>query len=352
MGGLPRHLWFVVLAALLICAVPARADFPYGSPPDYNLGPGVTPNDLSQDSNDWKFAATAEANSPYANSGPELQGVRGAHVVDASPTVDTAWQSTVGRPDVAISVLDSGIRWDERNTMLDLRKKIRLNKGELPTPNHDGPALEPGVNCASYGTGNDQNGDGVFNVLDYLCDSRVSTNEPNSVGPTDLLDPQDLIIAFENGQDEDNNGFTDDIAGWDFLDNDNDAYDDVHYGHGTGEAKDSSAEANNPAGQAGACPNCMVIPLRVGDSFVADENNFAQAVVYAVDNGVLVVQEALGTLNHTELADQAIDYAYRHGVAIIASAADEAAQHHNWPSNSSHVIVVNSVNQYDLAATP
>src|SRR4029079_2052128 len=84
----------------------------------------------------------------------------------------------------------------------------------------------------------------------------------------------------------------------------------------------------------------------------ADENNFAQAVVYAVDNGVLVVQEALGALNHTELADQALDYAYRHGVAIIASAADEAAQHHNWPSNSSHVIVVNSVNQYDLAATP
>ena len=62
-------------------------------------------------------------------------------------------------------------------------------------------------------------------------------------GPSDLLDPQDLIIAFANGTDDDGNGFADDIAGWDFLDNDNDAYDDVQYGHGTGEAKDSSAEA-------------------------------------------------------------------------------------------------------------
>ena len=359
MGGSPEGRFtrrFITIvtcaAALALIATPAWADFPYGSPPDYNLGAGVTPNDLNQDSNDWKFAATAEAGSPYTSDPRELFGVRGAHVVDPSPTVDTAWQTTVGRPEVTISVLDSGIRWDERNTMLDLRKKIRLTKGELPTPNHDGPALEPGVNCATYGTGNDQNGDGVFNVLDYLCDSRVSTNEPNSVGPSDLLDPQDMIIAFENGSDEDGNGFTDDIAGWDFLDNDNDAYDDVHYGHGTGEAKDSSAEANNPAGQAGSCPNCMVIPLRVGDSFVADVSNFAQAAIYAVDNGVLVIQEALGTLNHSHIAREAVNYAYRHGVAVIASAADEAAQHHNWPSNYGHTIVVNSVNQYDIPFTP
>jgi hypothetical protein len=351
-GGLSRKLWIALLALLVVGAVPAYADFPYGTPPEYKLGPGVVPNDLNQDSNDWKFAATPEAGSPFTSDPMELFGVRGAHVADPSAAVDTAWQTTVGRPEVAISVLDSGIRWDERGTMLDLRKKIRLNKGELPVPNHDGPALEAGVNCATYGTGNDQNGDGAFNVLDYLCDSRVSTNEPNSVGPTDLLDPQDIIIGFENGVDEDGNGFVDDIAGWDFLDNDNDAYDDVHYGHGTGEAKDSSAEANNPAGQAGACPNCMVIPLRVGDSFVADVNRFAQAVIYAVDNNVLVVQEALGTLNNSHIAHEAVDYAYNHGVTVIASAADEAAQHHNWPSNGSHTIVVNSVNQYDLAATP
>ena len=29
-----------------------------------------------------------------------------------------------------------------------------------------------------------------------------------------------------------------------------------------------------------------MIPLRVGDSFVADVNRFAQAVTYATDNGV------------------------------------------------------------------
>jgi Subtilase family len=352
LGSLSRKLFVALLALLVVSAVPAYADFPYGTAPDNKLGPGVTPNDLSGDSNDWKFAATPEAGSPYTSDAKELFGVRGAHVVDPNAAIDTAWQTTTGRPDVAIAVLDSGIKWYDRGNMIDLRKKIRLNKGELPVPNHSGSALEPGVNCASYGSGNDQNGDGAFNVVDYMCDSRVSTNEPNSVGPTDLLDPQDLIIAFENGVDEDGNGFTDDIAGWDFLDNDNDALDDVHYEHGTGEAMDSNAEANNGNGQSGSCPSCMVIPLRVGDSFVADVNNFAQAAIYAVDNDVLVIQEALGTLNMSHLGRDAVNYAYRHGVAVIASAADEAAQHHNWPSNYAHTIVVNSVNKYHDTFTP
>jgi subtilase family protein len=74
-------------------------------------------------------------------------------------------------------------------------------------------------------------------------------------------------------------------------------------------------------------------------------------VLYAVDNDVRVVQEALGTLNHSSLGRDAVEYAYRHDVAVIASAADEAAQHHNWPSNEPHTIVVNSVTKYDESLT-
>ncbi len=58
----------------------------------------------------------------------------------------------------------------------------------------------------------------------------------------------------------------------------------------------------------------MGIYLRVGDSFVADVNRFGAAVTYATDNDVQIVQEALGTLNNSSLAREAVDYAYRHGV--------------------------------------
>ena len=52
-------------------------------------------------------------------------------------------------------------------------------------------------------------------------------------------------------------------------------------------------------GDAGVCPLCRFIPLRVGDSFIADVQAFAQAVVYATDNGASIVQCALGTINIT-----------------------------------------------------
>ena len=64
----------------------------------------------------------------------------------------------------------------------------------------------------------------------------------------------------------------------------------MQYVHGTGEARNSTAEANN-GGDIGTCPNCMVMAVRVGDSFVADVNSFAQGVVFSVETGAEVIQE-------------------------------------------------------------
>jgi hypothetical protein len=362
-----RSLWvsLLVLVTTAAAATPAQAAFPYlpgTDPSDYGQyrleGSDPRPNELSSGAKQtWMYAADQEAGNPVNSDPRELNGVRGAHLIDATtPNDDLAWATTVGRPDVTISVLDSGIKWNDRGAMLDLRRKMRLTRAEVPMPNADrSTPLEDGADCSSYTSQDDANGDGVFNVVDFACDSRVERDPAQrgglGVGPSDLLDPQDVLIAFSDGTDDDSNGFVDDIVGWDFLDNDNDPFDDVQYGHGTGEARDSSGEADN-GGDIGSCPNCMVIPLRVGDSFIADSNRFAQATIYATDNGVDVVQEALGTLNNSSLSRAAVDYAYDHGVTVIASAADEAAQHHNWPSTLPHVIIVNSVTQYDIAITP
>jgi hypothetical protein len=366
-----RHAVVLVLWLLLAGAPPAHADFPYqgnGTPSDYADdrqpdGAGKAPADLSS-KEAWMYAATPEAgNEPVNSQAFELNGIRGARLTDAAD-VDVAWRTTVGRPDVVIAVHDSGIKWDDLGAMRNVRKKTHLNAGELPTPNHARTAaLEPGVTCSSYRDADDANGDGVFNIVDFACDDRVESSgdarvarsQPRGNGRDELLDPQDVLIAFSLGEhhgDGDGNGFVDDIVGWDFLDNDNDAYDDVQYGHGTGEIQDSVAEAANEQGGAGTCPNCMAMPIRVGDSFVADINRFAQGVIYSTDNGVSVVQEALGALNNSRLARRAVEYAHRHGVTIIASAADEAAQHRHWPEAYPHVIVVNSVTQYDSTFTP
>src|SRR5262249_33500026 len=268
--------------------------------------------------NEWKLTSDQTGDPAIDSSPAELFGVRGM-------SVDLAWQVTTGRPDVLIAVLDSGIKWDDTGAMHDLARKVHLNRGELPLPRdaagHTKPESSAGgafLNPDPY----DLNDDGVFNVTDFAGDARVSDANGNG-----LLDPQDLIRAFSDGTDADANGYVDDIAGWNFLDDDNDPFDEVSYGHGTGEARDSAAEADNGS-HLGTCPNCMVLPVRVGDSFIADSNLFAQGVVFAVDSGAHVVQEALGALNNTSFARAAIEYAWSHDVPMIASAADEESFHH------------------------
>jgi Subtilase family len=342
----------VVLATLIATAVssPCRGDVPYpldpqpcrapAAPPEcipaaayshYLFLPATTPLTLPNDfgPDNWKLTSEPTGEAAIDTSPQELFGVKGA-------SVDRAWQVTTGRPDVLIAVLDSGIRWQD--PLPDLVNKVFLNRGELPPPEGSTNGTDPW----------DRNGDGVFNVRDYLADdthvqdSRVSDQNGNGT-----LDPEDLIFVFSDGTDADHNGYVDDIAGWDFFEDDNDPLDEVGYGHGTGEAQDSVAEANNASGDVGTCPSCMVMPVRVGDSFVAEVDNFAQGVLFATDSGARVIQEALGSLNNSSFAQAAIDYADRRGVIVVASAADEESNHHNYPANYNHTLEVNSVTKFN-----
>jgi hypothetical protein len=246
-------------------------------------------------------------------------------------STNLAWEVTTGRPDVVIAVTDSGIRWDEDRT--NLVNKFFLNRGELPIP---GGSTKGGTVPQ-----HDANADGVFNVADYASDARVRDTGGDE---NELIDPGDLVRAFSDGVDDDGNGYVDDISGWDFFEGDNDPNDDVDYGHGTGESEDSAGETETNLDP--QCPNCMLMEMRVGDSFVADTNHFAEATIYATDNGASVIQSALGTLNHTSFAQAAADYAWNHGVLFVASAADEAAGHHNFPSALNHTMVVNSATPF------
>ena len=289
MRGLPGRRYLSLLACVIalaaVLAAPAWADFPYGTGPRVQGRPGRHAERPERRRQRLEVLGHRRAGSPYTANPRELFGVRGAHVVDPTRRSTPPGRRRPAVPTCGIAVLDSGIKWNDAGAMLDLRRKTRLNRGELPLPR--------GLHASTTATAT------ASSTSTTTRATRASTSsDPRRVGPAGVMTPQDLLIAFSNGDDGDGNGFADDIAGWDFLDNDNDAYDDVQYGHGTGEAEGSTAEANNGR-NAGSCPNCMFIPLRVGDSFVADGNNFAQAVLYGVDNGVLVIQEALGTLNQT-----------------------------------------------------
>lgn len=240
---------------------------------------------------------------------------------------DRAWRSTAGRTDVVIAVLDSGIMWDDGS----LLKKHWLNRSELPLP------MIGETVAADW----DANGDGVFNIDDWAQDSRVDMAAGRDQADG-VLDPSDLIYTFSDGVDDDGNGYIDDISGWDFFFNDNDPYDDTRFDHGTYEVQESMRPGDDGDG-IGVCPNCMAMSLRVGDSFVAEGDNFANAALYATDNGAAVIQEALGTYTNSRLAMESISYAWDRGVTVVGSAADETAWHPNPPGMNPKTIYVHAV---------
>ena len=366
-------LWPVVsLAAMPWPAGPGGAgNYAY----ENYLRSNTPPSNFS--ASDYKTSSSTDPLTPP--TAQELGGVMGA-------SLDKAFQVSTGRPDIHIAVLDSGIMWDDGGVMQQLRNKVTLNWAELPPPldalgNSSCAAVTLPARTQKLATPGfplcyDANSDGVFNIQDYAPDPRVNPpghphfccNSANAA--QNVLTPEDLIEVFScydaadaqpvgqfvgisatgprvcdngaQGKDNDGNGFAHDIAGWNFMEHTNDPFDEPHYSHGSGEARDSNAEADIP-NSLGTCPSCMVMPLKVSDSFIADVNDFAQAVLYATDNGVQVVQEALGTLNNSAISQAAVDYAYRKGTVVIASAADESAGHHNQPGWVNHTVVMNSV---------
>jgi hypothetical protein len=313
-----------------VAAAPLAGETPGGEDPGRSCWPGAPGTDPTACPPDdpgyrrrWEFRSDIPAEIDRSKMHPkELE------LGSIGFSLDRAWQRTVGRDDVLIAVVDSGIRWRYE----DLTEKLYLNAGELPPPEGSGA--------------HDRNGDGIFTVSDYAGDSRVTDRNGNG-----RLDPGDLILAFSDCRDDDGNGYPDDISGYDFFSGehcgvaggDNDPADETDFGHGTGIAATAAAATNNGIRHAGVCPRCRVLPVRVGDSFVVDANQFARGVVFAVRAGATVIASAVGSYNNTPAARAAIDLAYEHGVAVIASAADEFSYHHNYPSVYNHTLYVNSI---------
>ncbi len=266
-----------------------------------------------------------------------------------------AWKVTRGTPQTVIAILDDGIYWGQRG----LRKKIHLNTGELPYPE-----LANGTSCGTYECDAAAGGHGeagVINVEDWAGDPRVSLSYPGRTGPSGLITGQDLIHAFGDCQisesthlveqcvsgqhfDNDGNGFANDIAGWNFFD-DNDEPGDISsyfaaYHHGTGRADDGAEEGNDGEGSLGVCPKCQVMPVRIWDTFVSDANDFALGMVYATDNGAKVLEGSSGGLYHSAFAEAASQYAYEHGAVQTYSGDDLHTADHNYPADYAHAMLI------------
>lgn len=286
------------------------------APPQLHPTAATRYADCRQLDDQGRAANVAAGDPPCA----QLAGIR----------ADTAWKYSTGDPEVAVAILDTGIRWQDR----ELVDKVRLNGAELPPPQRPG-----GAECGA----DDCNGDGAFSVSDYADDPRVAEAAGDEEADA-LLDGSDLIATFSDGTDADGNGYVDDIAGWDFFDDDNDPFDASSCcsanGHGTGRAREAVAETDNGLASPGVCPDCQLMPLRVWDSFVVPIDFFAMGTLYATENGASVVEGAIGGLGNTRFARRVFEHADQRGVALTMVSSDINSANHNYPTNYNEAIYV------------
>ncbi len=140
-----------------------------------------------------------------------------------------------------------------------------------------------------------------------------------------------------NGIDDDENGFIDDVVGWDFVSDDNLPYDlkgksifSGNPGHGTHCAGNVAAKGNNGIGISGVAPNAKIMILR----FLSDEGggttaDAIESIKYAVDNGAHITSNSWGSEGedpdepeeNKALRDM-IQYSQDKGVLFVAAAGN------------------------------
>ncbi len=128
-----------------------------------------------------------------------------------------------------------------------------------------------------------------------------------------------------NGVDDDNNGYVDDVNGWDFRNDDASVYDGAADGdHGTHVAGIVAAAQGNSVGIAGVAPNAVVMPLKFMESGVGGYNSdAADAIKYAVNNGATVINGSFGGDTPDTVLCDAVAWAASKGVTFVAAAGND-----------------------------
>lgn len=240
----------------------------------------------------------AQANDPDLNRQWYIKNVR----------ADQAWEITTGDSSIAIGVLDTGVDWLHP----DLSTQFKINKAE------------------------DRNGNGVFDAW------------PSNQQGTDIFGNQ--VNGDIDGVDQDRNGYTDDVIGYDFVDQpslnfgdarDRDPIPSDEHGHGTQVSGVVSAKQNNAKGISGVAPGCRIVALRAFDATGnAEDDDIASAIVYAVENGVRILNLSYGDVVPSMLQRDAIRYAVDQGVTVFASSGNEGGFDRHYPSDFNEVISV------------
>src|SRR6185436_8948355 len=120
-------------------------------------------------------------------------------------------------------------------------------------------------------------------------------------------------------------------------------------GHGTWVASIAAANADNGQGIAGVGYDMVdVMPVQVlrADGTGQDSDIIA-GLVWATDHGADVALMAFSNPGYSDALQDAVNYAWNHGVVVVAAAGNDGATTPNYPAGDEKVVGVGATNQND-----
>lgn len=154
----------------------------------------------------------------------------------------------------------------------------------------------------------------------------------------------------ENGIDDDENGYVDDLIGWNFVDDNNNPWDQA--GHGTHVAGVIAANSNNGLGIAGVNRGALIMPLKVLNfAGRGRSSGIAEAIYYAVANGARVINLSLGGAEISPIEQRALQHAWDNNVLIVAASGNSGVDTVDFgPAASAVVLTVGASDTEDRHA--
>src|SRR5262249_19223041 len=158
------------------------------------------------------------------------------------------WELTTGSTQVVVGEMDTGVEYMHP----DLYRNVWLNQAEIPRDVRK--KLQ------------DVDGDGLITFWDLNQPVNQGPGKITDLNGTGFIDGGDLLRpvaagGWADGRDDGHNGFTDDLIGWDFVEDDNDLMD--TFGHGTATFGIIGAVGNNGEGVAGVNWKAQIQAVRV-----------------------------------------------------------------------------------------
>jgi subtilisin family serine protease len=155
-----------------------------------------------------------------------------------------------------------------------------------------------------------------------IVDTGVDFSHPDLAGTSWINPGENCTGCRTNGVDDDQNGFVDDWQGWDFVNEDNNPFDDQ--GHGTHVAGTIAAVGSNGVGVAGINWTGRVAALKFLDWFGSGTTADAiRALDYATQNGIRITNNSWGGGEGSQALLDAIERAGAAGGLVVAAAGND-----------------------------